>query len=311
MSQSSISFLITDFLEYCEVQKGLSQKTIRNYDFYLRTFLKWLENRGKKALKPSQINAKLIWDYRVYLSRRKGRDSREPIKPITQGYFLIALRSFLRYLITQKEYSTLSPDQIELSKSRERSINFLEEEELEKLLQAPKSDNLLGLRDRAILQVLFSTGLRVSELISLDRKQINFDTGEIGVIGKGGKTRVVFLSKEAKNALWQYFNNRKDETEALFIRYRGKDDAEGSKRLTARSIERLVQKYAKRAGIVINVHPHMLRHSFATDLLQHGADLRSVQELLGHSSVSTTQIYTHVTNPRLKEVHERYHSGNK
>lgn len=311
MSQSSISSLITDFLEYCEVQKGLSQKTIRNYDFYLRTFLNWLENRGKKALKPSQINAKLIWDYRVYLSRRKGRDSRESIKPITQGYFLIALRSFLRYLITQKDITTLSPDQIELSKSRERSINFLEEEELEKLLQAPKSDNLLGLRDRAILQVLFSTGLRVSELISLDRKQINFDTGEIGVIGKGGKTRVVFLSKEAKNALWQYFNNRKDETEALFIRYRGKDDAEGSKRLTARSIERLVQKYAKRAGIVINVHPHMLRHSFATDLLQHGADLRSVQELLGHSSVSTTQIYTHVTNPRLKEVHERYHSGNR
>jgi site-specific recombinase XerD len=209
----------------------------------------------------------------------------------------------------------MSPEMIELGKQRDRTIKFLLPEELEKLFSAVDTSSIIGLRDRAILEVLFSTGLRVSELVSLNREQVNIDAGEFGVIGKGGKARVVFLSKRAKEWLKKYLDKRNDPYSPLFIRYSGPKSKEGltneKLRLSVRSVERMIDKYRKKAGILFRIGPHVLRHSFATDLLSHGADLRSVQEMLGHKNISTTQIYTHVTNTRLREIHEKFHSGNK
>ncbi|MBI4226472.1 tyrosine-type recombinase/integrase, partial [Candidatus Roizmanbacteria bacterium] len=230
------------------------------------------------------------------------------------NYFLVALRSFFRYLIKQK-IKTLSPEMIELGKQRDRNIKYLMQDELKRLFSAIDSKDILGLRDKAIMEVLFSTGLRVSELVGLNREHVNIESGEFGVIGKGGKARVVFLSKKAKEALIKYFQKRNDPYRPLFIRYSGPKIKEGlsdeNLRLSVRSVERMIDKYRKKAGILFRIGPHVLRHSYATDLLEHGADIRSVQEMLGHKNISTTQIYTHVTNTRLKEVHEKYHSGNK
>ncbi len=303
------------FLEYCELDRNLSVKTVRMYGYYLEFFTQWLLKKEQKDdISVEKIDENTIRDFRLYLSHSYKNPFKGELKRQTQNYFLVALRSFFRYLIKQK-LPVLSPEMIELGKTREREIKFLEPDKLEKLFRIIDISSERGLRDRTILEVLFSTGLRVSELVSLNREHANIQSGEFGVIGKGGKARVVFLSRDAKDWLTKYLNKRKDPYRPLFVRYsgpKGKDELSDERmRLSARSIERLIDKYRKKAGILFRIGPHVLRHSYATDLLSHGADLRSVQEMLGHKNISTTQIYTHVTNLRLKEIHEKYHSGNK
>lgn len=304
---------IDRFLEYCELDKNLSQKTVRMYSYYLRFFQDWMQKDGKEW-KVEDIDEEKVRNYRLYLSREYFNPFKGELKRQTQNYFLVALRSFFRFLI-KKNYKVLSPEQIELGKMNDRTIKFLTDEQVSNLLSAPDTSTLMGLRDRAILEVLFSTGLRVSELSNLNRENVNISEGEFGVVGKGGHARVVFLSDSAKDRLSQYLDARDDAFKPLFIRYSGPKSEEGltdiKSRLTPRSIERLVDKYRLQAGILIRIGPHVLRHSFATDLLQHGADIRSVQEMLGHKNIATTQIYTHVTNFGLREVHKKFHSGNK
>ncbi len=311
------------FLEYCELDKNLSKKTVRMYGYYLEFFRDWLlkftynpsiSKESEHDFDVRKIDENLIRNFRLYLSHHYKNPYKGELKRQTQTYFLVALRSFFKYLIKQK-LQVISPEMIELGKQRDRSIKFLLPEELDKLFKSVTSTDEPGVRDRTILEVLFSTGLRVSELASLNRDQVNLDTGEFGVIGKGGKARVVFLSKVATLWLKKYLDQRSDPYRPLFIRYSGPKGDEGltdeKARLSVRSIERMIDKYRKIAGIPFRIGPHVLRHSYATDLLSHGADLRSVQEMLGHKNISTTQIYTHVTNTRLKEIHEKFHSGNK
>lgn len=312
---------ILRFLEYCELDRNLSIKTVRMYGYYLQFFQNWLLSQthlrgadGNKNYDIEKIDDDTIRNFRLYLSHEYRNPFKGELKRQTQGYFLVALRSFFKYLIRQK-VKVISPEMIELGKQRDRNIKFLEPEQLEKLFQIVDVKEIGGIRDRAILEVLFSTGLRVSELVGLNREQVNINAGEFGVIGKGGKARVVFLSTRAKEWLQKYFHQRTDPYRPLFIRYSGpkasKELSDEKFRLSARSVERMIDKYRKKSGITIRISPHVLRHSYATDLLSHGADLRSVQEMLGHKNISTTQIYTHVTNLRLKEIHEKYHSGNK
>jgi site-specific recombinase XerD len=308
----SLEPLIDDFLEYMEVEKGRSPLTIREYRHYLSRFLDWLK-ANSKATGPDDITSELIRRYRLYLAHLCNSDG-TLLKRVTQTYHIIALRAFLRYLLVQRDIATLSPDKIELPKQSQRSVAFLNSEQLERLLNSPKISDEAGLRDKAILETLFSTGLRVSELVRLNRDQINLDRKEFGVRGKGDKLRVVFLSDTAAQWLERYLQTRKDSFKPLFRRYSGRVDTtkDGEKmRLTARSVQEIVNKYAKRCGLPMEVTPHTLRHSFATDLLIGGADLRSVQEMLGHESIRTTQVYTHVTNRHLREVHQTYHSRNK
>ncbi len=302
------------FLEYCELDKNLSLRTVRMYGYYLMFFQGWLLEEYKvDDFDISKIDEEVIRQFRLYISHKYKNPYKGDLKRTTQNYFLIALRSFLRYLIKHK-HKVIPPEVIELGKQRDRSIKFLQPEDLQRLFDSVDTSEIPGMRDRAILEVLFSTGLRVSELAALNRDQINLDTGEFGVIGKGGKARVVFISKRAKHWLEIYFANRDDPYRPLFIRYSGPNSDEGltdeKLRLSVRSIERMIDKYRKKAGILFRIGPHVLRHSYATDLLSHGADLRSVQEMLGHKNIATTQIYTHVTNTRLKEIHEKFHSGN-
>ncbi len=314
---------ILRFLEYCELDRNLSLKTVKMYGYYLNFFQKWLLLSSAKTLGDKKkmedfpvekIDDNIVRSFRLFLSHEYKNPYKGVLKRQTQNYFLVALRSFLRYL-TRQRISSLSPEMIELGKSRDRNIKFLQQEELRRLFAVVDSKDEIGLRDRTILEVLFSTGLRVSELVALNREQANVQSGEFGVIGKGGKARVVFLSKHAKEWLSLYMAKRSDPYRPLFIRYSGPKGKEGLTderlRLSVRSIERMIDKYRKKAGILFRIGPHILRHSYATDLLEHGADLRSVQEMLGHKNISTTQIYTHVTNLRLKEIHEKYHSGNK
>jgi len=304
--------LIDDFLEYLEVEKGRSPLTIREYRHYLNRFLDWLKT-NTKTTEPGDITSELIRRYRLYLAHLCNPDG-TLLKRVTQTYYIIALRAFLRYLLVQRDITTLSPDKIELPKQIQRSVAFLNSEQVERLLNSPKISDETGLRDKAILETLFSTGLRVSELVRLNRDQINLDRKEFGVRGKGDKLRVVFLSDTAAQWLERYLQMRKDSFKPLFRRYSGRVDTikDGEKmRLTARSVQVIVNKYAKRCGLPIEVTPHTLRHSFATDLLIAGADLRSVQEMLGHESIRTTQVYTHVTNKHLKEVHQAFHSRDK
>ncbi|MBP7966782.1 tyrosine-type recombinase/integrase [Candidatus Woesebacteria bacterium] len=311
----TLSEAVMRFLEYCELDKNLSQKTVRMYLYYLTFFKDWI-HRVKKIdeIEVEDITADDVRDFRLYLSRNYKNIYKGELKQQTQNYFLVALRSMFRYLLKQKK-KVLSPEMIELGKRRDRTIKFLSPEDLQRLFDSVDTIDEMGLRDMAILQVLFSTGLRVSELAKLDRDQVNTKAGEFGVIGKGGKARVVFLSKKATECLQQYMDARRDPYSPLFIRYSGpntdNDLSEEKLRLSVRSIERLIDKYRKKANILFKIGPHVLRHSYATDLLSHGADLRSVQEMLGHKNIATTQIYTHVTNVRLKEVHEKFHSGNK
>lgn len=301
--------LIPDFLEYCEVEKGLSPLTVRNYHFYLAVFAEWLRSKDLTNLTPPNLSPKHIWDYRLFLSRKENQLTKQNLKRVTQSYFLVAVRAFLKFL-SKRGIKTLPADQVELPKKEPRPLKFLDPEQVDRLLNAPDPLKKIGLRDKAILETLFSTGLRVAELISLNRDQINFKTDEVGVIGKGNKPRVVFLSDRAKKWLGEYLASREDLDPALFIRFKDHQADNVSLRLTTRSVERIVEAYAKGVGLAIKPTPHTLRHSFATDLLIHGADLRSVQEMLGHTSVATTQIYTHVTNKQLKEVHKAFHSGN-
>lgn len=290
--------LIRQFLEDCELEQGHSRRTVENYDHYLGRFLAFCDTAGTSTT--DMINLELIRKWRLALHH-------DGLKANTLNYHLIALRSFLKYL-AKRDIPSLPPEKIELASHPERQIAFLDPAEMDRLLAAPNTNTLRGLRDRAILEVLYSTGLRVSELARLDKKMVNLDRGEFGIRGKGDKLRMVFLSEPAREWLARYLNKRTDDDEAVFVRSpRKNDDPVQSLRITVRQVERIVQGHAKAAGIVKPVHPHVLRHSLATDLLQNGADLRSVQEILGHASVTTTQIYTHVTNPRLKEVHDAFH----
>jgi len=289
---NKIKKLEKEYLDYLEIEKNRSPKTRENYRRYLDDFIKTTEVK-----KPEDITKNAVREYRIKLARRD-------IKKITQNYYIIGLRNFLKYLI-KRDIETLSPDKVELPKVSRRDIELLEYDELIRLLEAPEGNSLRALRDRAILETLFSTGLRVSELCKLDR-YINLERGEMSVRGKGDKVRVVFISDRAKKAINQYLKVREDTEEALFVSLTRQGKVIGQ--ITPRSVQRLVDRMARKAGIIkSSVTPHTLRHSFATDLLINGADLRSVQELLGHANISTTQIYTHLTNKNLREIHNVFH----
>ena len=296
--------LKTQYLEYLEIEKDRSQKTIENYAHYLDRFFEWA-----KITAPMEITDELIRSFRLHLNRLSGEKGRS-LKKITQNYYIIAIRNFLKFL-AKRDIKALSADKIELGKTLRQEVEFLESDEVDRIFEAAAGADLQSLRDRAILELLYSSGLRVSELTNLDRDQINLKTQEFSIRGKGGKIRVVFISDRARNALERYLDKRSDIDPAVFARIGlkrlEKNKNDGNLRLTPRSIQRIVKRRALKAGIVKDVHPHTLRHSFATDLLANGADIRSVQEMLGHSSVTTTQIYTHVTNKQLKEVHKAFH----
>ncbi len=312
MNNKSLDQLILDFLDYMEVEKSASRLTIRNYHHYLKRFAEWFhkEDSDKKI---EELDLNTLRGYRLYLSRYKDEYNGNLAK-VTQSYHVIAIRSFLKWL-TKNDVEVLAPEKIDLPKTESRSLSFLNRKQVESLLNSPNVDEEAGLRDRTILEVLFSTGLRVSELVKLNRDKINFETREFGIIGKGGRARVVFLSDRAAGWLRRYFQEREDDWQPAFIRYAKNKTPRLPKgedmRLTARSVQRIVKKYRRLAKLPVEITPHGLRHSFATDLLQQGAGLREVQEMLGHKNVATTQVYTHVTNPQLKKVHDRFHSGNK
>ncbi len=301
---------IRRFLEYTEIERGRSLNTVRNYEHYLLTFVE-----QTKVSAPEDITSDMVREFRMWLNRRVvGQGKRgvvpSPMKRRTQNYYLIALRAFLKYLVRQGVRS-LPPEQIELAKVPQRELDLIGTTDLQNLLRAPKGDDLASLRDRAMLELFFSTGLRVSELVSLDR-DIDLSRDFFSVRGKGEKVRVVFLSDDAKESIKDYLAKRTDVDPALFISIgRGgeKNLAKRSEslRITTRSVERIVKHYAVLSGITKKVTPHVLRHSFATDLLENGADIRSVQAMLGHSSIVTTQIYTHVTDKKLQEIHKQFH----
>lgn len=299
---------IVAFLEHLEVERNLSRLTIRNYRHYLNMFVDWFEGQGKTDLK--ELDQDLIRQYRVFLSNFENDQGRDLSKK-TQSYYIISLRSFLKFMV-KNDMKVLHPEKIDLPKAESDHMQFLNRERVEKLLAQPLLSSPAGLRDKAILEVLFSTGLRVSELVNLNRDQIDLETREFGVIGKGRRPRVVFLSKRAAEWLSRWLTSREDYWQPVFIRFAGKQPpitSDGEEmRLTTRSVQRLVDKYVRKARLPIKISPHGLRHSFATDLLQNGAGLRDVQEMLGHKNISTTQIYTHVTQPQLKKVHEKHHS---
>lgn len=289
------------FLEYIEIEKGRSVKTVENYDRYLTRFLD-----HTKVSSPPKLTETLVREFRMWLNRQPGVSG--DMKKKTQNYYLIALRAFLKYL-RKLEIESLSPEKIELAKVGGRDLDLITANELERLMKGPSGESLPALRDRAMLELLFSTGLRVSELCALN-SDIDLTRDEFSVRGKGDKVRVVFLSSSAKRAVSEYLKKRGDMSDALFVGY-GKAGKGGSgkdiPRLTPRSVERIVKQYAVKGGIMRKVTPHVIRHSFATDLLENGADLRSVQALLGHANIATTQVYTHVTDKHLREVHRTFH----
>ncbi len=311
---------ILRFLEYSELDRNLSLKTIKMYSYYLEFFRQWIlksqngDATSQKDFEVEKITEEMIRNFRLYLSHNYKNISKGPLKRQTQNYFLVALRSLFRYLVRQ-HIEVISPDVIELGKSRERSLKIIEKSARERMFQEVEITDERGVRDRTILEVLFSTGLRVSELVSLNKDDVNLDTGEFSVLGKGSKRRVVFLTDTAIEWLKKYLSMRKDPYIPLFIRYSGPKEKEvlthEKFRLSVRSVERMIDKYRKKSGILDRIGPHALRHSFATDLLGNGADLRSVQMLLGHKNIATTQIYTHYTDAGLREIHKKFHSGNK
>lgn len=293
----------TDFLEYLEIEQNRSQKTIANYDHYLTRL-----NDYAGDITVGDIDSELVRKWRLWLNRL-GTNMSDELQKSTLNYHLIALRSFLKFC-HKRGVPCMAPDTIELSRTRRPQVTFLNEDELQRLFEQPDASTTAGLRDRAILELLFSSGLRVSELVGLDRDHINLKRREFMVRGKGQKDRPIFISPEAAKWIEEYLEKRADATKPLFIRYGGRktvDRTGNYHRLTARSVQRLVAHYALLAGITKHVSPHTMRHSFATNLLMNGADLRSVQAMLGHSNISTTQIYTHVTDPHLRAVHEKFH----
>ena len=306
-----------EFLEHVEIEKGNSLKTVNNYDHYISRFFEFA-----KISEPKEINDDKIREFRLYLNRQPGVKTRgqqaSTLKKNTQNYHLIALRSFLKYLM-KRGITSLPPDRIELAKIKERSLDLISTDELNRLLDAPLTEvshrqglwELKKLRDKALLELFFSTGLRLSELCSINR-DLDISKDEFSIRGKGEKVRVVFLSDSAKNAIREYLKTRKDMNEPLFIQYSKNLPKQGfgkGNRLTPRSIERIVKHYAIVAGISKKVTPHIIRHSFATDLLSNGADIRSVQMMLGHANIATTQIYTHITDKQLRDVHKKFHSN--
>lgn len=313
MKNSNIPIIkhINDFLDYCEVEKGLSNRTQENYQHYLQKFVSWVKKTKKDNLLPHELTADDIWAYRLYLSRYTGEKGHS-LKKVTQNYYLIALRALLGYF-TAKDIISLPADKIVLPKDvkAEKTVKFLNLDQIEKLLLASDTNTRDGLRNRAILESFFSTGLRIAELVALNREQFanikDKKDLELGIIGKGSHPRTVYFSERALSWLKKYLESRKDKEKALFIHYKARKDAEN--RLTTRSIERIVKKYAILSGIPIFTTPHTLRHSYATDLLTQGVDIRTIQEFLGHRSILTTQIYTHVTNKRLRDIHRKFHSG--
>ncbi len=304
---------ITDFLEYCEVEKGLSPLTIKNYDRFLNSFRIWLMNNNLNNIKPDELTSKIIWDYRLWLSKRFDAIKSKFLEKSTQSYYLIALRALLSYF-AEKDINSLPSDKIKLPKSdKERLVKFLSLEQIDALFHAPDTKTIIGLRDRAILELLFSTGLRVAELTNFNRLDIprnKPDGCELSIKGKGSHIRTIYISKRAYEWILRYLDTRRDEEKSLFINYRGKNDDLAGRRLTIRSVERIVKKYAMQIGLPIKVTPHVLRHSYATDLLLQGVDLRIIQEFLGHRNIATTQIYTHVTNKELRDIHKQFHGGN-
>ncbi len=297
------------FLEYIEIERGRAFKTVENYDHYISVFL-----NHTKAKDPKDINSEMLREFRLWLNRQSAGNNRstgDTMKRKTQNYYLIALRSFLKFM-AKRGIDTLAPDQIELAKVPERSLDLITPTELARLLDAPnkEKDPEKKARGKAILELLFSTGLRVSELCSLTR-EIDLKSDELSIRGKGNKVRVVFLSDEAKKSIKEYLNLRKDLDEALFVKVGNEKSKNENEGLTRRSIQRIVRHYATKAGIAKKVTPHIIRHCFATDLLRNGADLRSVQALLGHAHIGTTQIYTHVTDTHLRDIHKKFHNRKK
>ena len=300
----SLESLKQEYLEYLEIERGRSVKTVENYDRYISKYL-----QHAKAQFPKDMTEKSVRSYRLWLNKQSGNNG-NTLKQNTQNYYVIALRSFLKYL-RKMDITTLAPDKIELAKAPERDLDLITHDELMRLLSAPEKSSYAGtlkaLRDTALLQTLFSTGLRVSEICSLDR-DLDLSRDEFSIRGKGSKVRVVFLSQEAKKAIIAYLAQRTDVDEAMFISLAKGAEASGMMRLTPRSVERIVKQCATLAGISKRVTPHIIRHSFATDLLEGGADIRSVQALLGHANIATTQIYTHVTDKHLQGVHKAFHN---
>lgn len=305
--------LIRHFLEYLEIERNCSRLTIRNYQHYLDVFVEYLSEGGTREVTMADLNTNSVRSFRLFLTRQQGTNGND-MKVVTQGYYVIALRSFLKWLV-KNDIKTLAPEKLEVPKSRDHSLKFLDVQQVDRLMKQPLASTPAGARDLAILELLFSTGLRVSELVGLNRDQVNLTTREFGVIGKGGRSRVVFISKQAALMLDRYLMTREDNFKPMFIHFSGKKTDitanDKSMRLTSRSVQRIVKKYVQQANLPVAATPHTLRHSMATDLLRSGADLRSVQEILGHKNIATTQIYTHVTDARLREVHEKFHSGNK
>jgi site-specific recombinase XerD len=309
MKQSNTPIInhIPDFLDYLEVERGLSDNTQINYARYLKKFSLWLKIKKKENLLPHELSPDDVWNYRLYLARNS-----KPLSKLTQNYYLIALRSLLSYF-ADKNIQSIPADKIKLPKDpkKEKSIKFLSLGQIEALLTAPDVSKRQGLRDRAILETLFSTGLRVAELTALNVEQFknikNLEDLEITILGKGNHPRTVYFSKRALSWIKKYLKTRADGYKALFINYRSRKDSDG--RLTVRSIERIVKRYSTIANVPYFTTPHTLRHSMATDLLTQGVDLRIIQEFLGHKNIATTQIYTHVTNKKLKDIHRKYHSG--
>ncbi len=307
---------LNDYLDWLEVEKGLSSKSQENYARFLKRFVSWLKENDLAGLKPDELTPDHIWKYRLFLARHTNSErSAKPLKKSTQNYYLIAVRSLLSYF-AEKDILALPSEKVKLARNKdEKEVRFLTLEQLERLFAAPDLSSPQGLRDRAIIEAFFSTGMRISELVALDRDQIepalrsNPEELELGIVGKGGKARVVYFSKRALSWIKKYLDTRKDTDPSLFINYRAAKEA--SRRLTPRSIEEKINRYAIRAGLPSSTTPHVMRHTFATDLLNQGVDIRILQELLGHRSITATQIYAHVTNKKLREVHRAFHSGRK
>ncbi len=313
-SNQPIAEFILPFLDYCEIEKGLSNNTQKNYKQYLQLFVHWLQEIKKESLLPHELTADHIWDYRLYIARKYKTPAGEYLGKKSQNYYLIALRALLNFL-AERDIETLPSSKIKLAKQKsDETISFLEMRDIEEMLKVPDTESPAGLRDRAIMELFFSSGMRISELVSLNADQMSFlkdndpnRTYELSIIGKGKHIRTIFISPRAAQWLRKYLASRRDVWKPLFTNQHSKDS--DNKRLSPRYIQMMISKCAMLAGLSKKVTPHTLRHTYATDLLSHGADLRSVQELLGHKNVATTQIYTHVTNKRLRDIHEKFHGG--